>query len=278
MIGYLIIASPFKSFIDNVMNIYNESILALSYLLTIILNTHNIPEAIARIIGWCLVGLILLSLMAIWGTLLPDMFLAVKNLGKKLVQKLCKKREKIARKMSSHKKGTGSGLNLLNFYRHYYYYLDSKLPIIKIIQARDSDNNILNEENKSEKQISNEETCINNKEIGDKNKVTKCGNAINGQIANNIDNTEGSIITNNGNQSSLNNKEMPHNAINEDEVETISVAQLAQQKDNGRQNLNCPAIEAMTMRHEIVAKEKRWKKPRRKTAILPVGQKIKGKS
>jgi len=64
---------PFKGPGSNVLNIFNEGILLAVYLSALFINVWPVENSIINLIGWVLIGLILISLIWTWITTLPNM-------------------------------------------------------------------------------------------------------------------------------------------------------------------------------------------------------------
>ena len=71
MLIYLIYFKPFDTFKDNLINIYNECVLVITFLMLAIIQFITQTSKSEMIIGWSLVGLILLSLLLTWILILP---------------------------------------------------------------------------------------------------------------------------------------------------------------------------------------------------------------
>ena len=71
MLWYLMKYKPFGDLSGNLLQIYNELIVALMYLALLIINLWKISGPPAEYIGWALIGLISASLFATWVLLLP---------------------------------------------------------------------------------------------------------------------------------------------------------------------------------------------------------------
>eukprot|EP00826_Nyctotherus_ovalis_P051755 TRINITY_DN6483_c0_g2_i2.p1 TRINITY_DN6483_c0_g2~~TRINITY_DN6483_c0_g2_i2.p1 ORF type:complete len:121 (-),score=23.94 TRINITY_DN6483_c0_g2_i2:33-395(-) len=73
MLAYLLLVKPFKSDTNNVMNVYNELVIMVCFLSVLAMNLLNLAESARNIWGWILIGLVLISLLSIWATTIPDM-------------------------------------------------------------------------------------------------------------------------------------------------------------------------------------------------------------
>lgn len=98
MLAYLVLARPFEDVVNNGINIYNELIVFLTFLFTILMNVYEFSEVVVRSVGWVLIGLITLSLVSIWVFTLPKL---IKQL---LEQLLARKKKKNSKKSSKKSK------------------------------------------------------------------------------------------------------------------------------------------------------------------------------
>jgi len=73
MVFYYLYFTPFCDFTNNWLNIYNEALIALICLSLLIINVFGFGDQITEGVGWFLVTLIMLSLLATWVLLLPNM-------------------------------------------------------------------------------------------------------------------------------------------------------------------------------------------------------------
>ena len=73
MFSYLLYYQPFDTRKDNLINLYNEGVLVITFLTLFIIQFFNINPRTDMIIGWGLVGLILLSLLLTWILILPPL-------------------------------------------------------------------------------------------------------------------------------------------------------------------------------------------------------------
>jgi len=71
MLFYLVKVLPFDGIVNNLVNIYNESVLFICFLSALIMNLFEFSNKIMTIWGWILIGLILGSLAISWLTLFP---------------------------------------------------------------------------------------------------------------------------------------------------------------------------------------------------------------
>jgi hypothetical protein len=67
----MVLVRPFDCLKNNVLNIYNEGVLLLTFCLLIGVNIGDASDTFQSYVGWLLIVLILFSLLATWGMLLP---------------------------------------------------------------------------------------------------------------------------------------------------------------------------------------------------------------
>ena len=68
---YIIKIKPYKDLYENILNIYNESVLIISYTTAITITLYETPSEILIIIGWVLIVLVGVSLIITWSMLGP---------------------------------------------------------------------------------------------------------------------------------------------------------------------------------------------------------------
>ena len=87
MIVYMALIRPFTTITDNILNIYNESVLFISYLTSLILTIFDTPEKYLYIIGWILIVFVGTSLLITWTLLGPGMMREIFKLLKSFCYK-----------------------------------------------------------------------------------------------------------------------------------------------------------------------------------------------
>ncbi len=71
MLIYLVTVNPFEENMSNLINIYNEGVLVLTFISVLIMNVADFSEFVVRVWGWILIVLILLSLLTTWLITIP---------------------------------------------------------------------------------------------------------------------------------------------------------------------------------------------------------------
>jgi len=94
---YLSIVRPFDKLLDNILNIYNEAVVLISYSTVGILNSGHFKSSTVMNIGWFMVGLVLLSLAASWVVMLPGATKELYNTIKEYILGGDQSQEKIAK-------------------------------------------------------------------------------------------------------------------------------------------------------------------------------------
>jgi len=64
---------PFRKLSDNILNLYNEIVVAVIFFEIILINTLKMSQEIKTILGWISIGLVLLSLIVTWILILPGL-------------------------------------------------------------------------------------------------------------------------------------------------------------------------------------------------------------
>jgi hypothetical protein len=62
---------PFDDWLNNMINVYNELVIIITFISVLMMNTMNLPEQITNLWGWILVILILLPLLSVWIITIP---------------------------------------------------------------------------------------------------------------------------------------------------------------------------------------------------------------
>jgi len=78
------IKRPFKANKDNFLNMYNEIVISVVYLGILLINTTCLKQNTIEMIGWILIGTVLLSLAATWILLIPQFIKDIKEFFKSL--------------------------------------------------------------------------------------------------------------------------------------------------------------------------------------------------
>lgn len=73
MLGYLAGVRPFNTDKFNFMHVYNECVILASFLLIFIINLASVGNDMTEAIGLLIIGLIFVSLIITWITLIPGM-------------------------------------------------------------------------------------------------------------------------------------------------------------------------------------------------------------
>ena len=74
MILYFLIVNPFDGILFNILYIFNELILLISFVTILIINEITIEESVMDSIGIFLISLILISLGVVWGLLVRSIY------------------------------------------------------------------------------------------------------------------------------------------------------------------------------------------------------------
>ena len=88
MIGYLWAYSPFDTRLNNGINLYNEFVLMSAFSGTVVMNTRQFSSLTISVVGWILIGTVLISLGIIWVTMMPP---AIKALVETVISWCSKK-------------------------------------------------------------------------------------------------------------------------------------------------------------------------------------------
>ncbi len=71
--GYLLICWPFLDRYNNYLNLYNELVCAVIFLILFLITACETSEPAAEALGWLMISLVLVSLAATWALFLPNM-------------------------------------------------------------------------------------------------------------------------------------------------------------------------------------------------------------
>ena len=83
MLIYLAKYLPFKSNLDNGLNIFNEVVLFMCFCSILIMNVVNVPCAVIQALGWVFIALITVALMVLWINTVPSVIKKILSILKK---------------------------------------------------------------------------------------------------------------------------------------------------------------------------------------------------
>ncbi len=71
MLLYLLTCFPFEDGKNNGLNVYNECVLIVAFIAVLVMTSRDFPAAAVSLVGWLLIGLVAVSLIATWVIILP---------------------------------------------------------------------------------------------------------------------------------------------------------------------------------------------------------------
>ena len=110
MLGYLFAVIPFETKSTNLLSIYNEVYLLVLFILLILMNANLFDEYTTKMIGWIMIGFLILSLLCTWIIMLPPVFRSLYE----ILSSLCKKKSSnntIEKKITEEEKIVSTDLN-----------------------------------------------------------------------------------------------------------------------------------------------------------------------
>ena len=77
MLGYLIYYMPFDDLVINLLNIYNEVILLIGFITSLVMTLEDFSDTTNKTWGWIIIGMIILSLVLTWMIIFPKVIMEV---------------------------------------------------------------------------------------------------------------------------------------------------------------------------------------------------------
>jgi len=82
-----LIIKPFEKTKDNLINIFNEIAITMTFVLVLIMNNIELPEVLVNIMQWILIVPLIISLISTWIIIFPDILEGLKKSLKELFKK-----------------------------------------------------------------------------------------------------------------------------------------------------------------------------------------------